>query len=63
MGRGGARAEIPTTKGEKVSAENGTQVGTHEQAGEYPAGDWIDLKTAAELLGMSMNTVMQRTLG
>lgn len=48
---------------QEKGAQTGTQVGTHEQAGEYPAGDWIDLKTAAELLGVSMNTVMQRTLG
>jgi hypothetical protein len=44
--------------------EPGTQVGnqtdTQSAAGGYPAGEWIDLKTAAELLGVSMNTVRRR---
>lgn len=50
------RAPMSAKKGAQV----GNQVGNHEQAGEYPAGDWIDLKTAAELLGVSMNTVRRR---
>lgn len=44
--------------------EPGTQVDTQpdtQTGGDgYPAGEWVDLKTAAELLGVSMNTVRRR---
>jgi hypothetical protein len=43
-----------------VTTQVGNQVGNHEQGAGYSAGEWIDLKTAAELLGVSMNTVRRR---
>lgn len=47
-----------------VGANQDTQVGnqpdTQTAGGGYPAGEWVDLKTAADLLGVSMNTIRRR---
>jgi hypothetical protein len=49
-----------TEPGTQVGTQVDNQTDTQSAAGGYPAGDWVDLKTAADLLGVSMNTIRRR---